>query len=136
MPSSLPRWPAGSDCSWDGLFQPFPCSPAASAFPILMQGRRTHWTFRGLLDVHSRYGLPARCIAWATHVSRRLRRLRYLHRRSDSYRPEQPSCRVGVAPTEDQHLCTAHISYVPWYVVFLREKSSLPAIRTILRVQG
>jgi hypothetical protein len=101
MPSSLPRWPAGSDCSWDGLFQPFPCSPAASAFPILMQGRRTHWTFRGLLDVHSRYGLPARCIAKATHVSRRLRRFRYLHRRSDSYRPEQPSCRVGVAPTEE-----------------------------------
>jgi hypothetical protein len=91
----------------------FPCSPAASAFPILVQGRRTHWTFRGLLDVHSRYGLPARCIAKATHVSRRLRRLRYLHRRSDSYRPEQPSCRVGVAPTEDQHLCTAHIRNVP-----------------------
>jgi hypothetical protein len=101
MPSSLPRWPAGSDCSWDGLFQPFLCSPAASAFPMLKQGRRTHWTFRGLLNVHSRYGLPARCIAEATHVSRRLRRLRYLHRRSDSYRPEQPSCRVGIAPTEE-----------------------------------
>ena len=27
----------------------------------------------------------------AVHVSRRLRRLRYLHRRSDSYRPERPS---------------------------------------------
>ena len=34
MPSSLPRWPAGSDRSWDGLFQPFPFSPAAAAFPI------------------------------------------------------------------------------------------------------
>ena len=101
MPSSLPRWPAGSDRSWDGLFQPFPCSPAASAFPMLMQGRRTHWTFRGLLNVHSRYGLPARCIAKATHVSRRLRRLRYLHRRSDSYRPEQRrgkrSCKLDCA---------------------------------------
>ena len=60
MPSSLPRWPARSDRSWDGLFQPFPCSPAATAFPMLVQGRRTHWTFRGLLDVHSRYGLPVR----------------------------------------------------------------------------
>jgi hypothetical protein len=34
MPSSLPRWPFGSDRSWDGLFPPFPCSPAAAAFPI------------------------------------------------------------------------------------------------------
>ena len=104
MPSSLPRWPAGSDRSWDGLFQPFPCSPAAAAFPALLPGRRPHWSFRGLLNVHSRYGLPARCIAKATHLSRRLRRFRYLHRRSDSYRLERPSCRVGIAPTEDQHL--------------------------------
>src|SRR5262249_18911087 len=115
MPSSLPRWPAGSDRSWDGLFQPFPCSPAAAAFPTLVQGRRTHWTFRGLLNVHSRYGLPARCIAKATHLSRRLRRFRYLHRRSDSYRLERPSCRVGIAPTEDQHLCTAHTSRILTY---------------------
>ena len=113
MPSSLPRWPAGSDRSWDGVFQPFPCSPAATAFPLLVQGRRTHWTFRGLLNVHSRYGLPARGIAKATPVSRRLRRFRYLHRRSDSYRLERPSCRVGVAPTEDPHLFTAHTSCVP-----------------------
>ena len=75
--------------------------------PMLVQGRRTHRTFRGLLYVHSRYGLPARCIAKATHVSRRLRRLRYLRRRSDSYWLERPSCQVGVTPTEDQHLCTA-----------------------------
>ena len=60
MPSSLPRWPARSDRSWDGLFQPFPCSPAATAFPFFVQGRRPHWSFRGLLDVHSRYGLPVR----------------------------------------------------------------------------
>ena len=37
--------------------------PAAAAFPITAQGRRPHWTFRGLLNVHSRYGLSARCIA-------------------------------------------------------------------------
>ena len=29
-----------------------------------------------------------------------VRRFRYLHRRSDSYRLERPSCRVGIAPTE------------------------------------
>ena len=44
-------------------------------------------------------------------LRRRLRRLRYLHRRSDCYRLERTSCRVGVAPTEDLYLCTAH--YVP-----------------------
>ena len=85
-----------------------PPSPAAAAFPILVQGRRPHWSFRGLLDVHSRYGLSARCIAKATHLSRRLRRFCYLHRRSDSYRLERPSCRMGITPTEEQHLCTAH----------------------------
>src|SRR5271157_1177494 len=50
-------------------------------------------------------GSPSR---HATRLSRRLRRFRYLHRRSDSYRLERPSCRVGIAPTEDQHLSTAH----------------------------
>src|SRR3954471_19043981 len=38
----------------------------------------------------------------------RLRRLRYLHRRSDCYRLERPICRAGVAPAEDLHLATAH----------------------------
>jgi len=64
MPSSIPRWPAGF---WSLVGRPIPpvspSSPATAAFPILMQGRRPHWTFRGLLNVHSRYGLSARCIA-------------------------------------------------------------------------
>jgi hypothetical protein len=55
-----PVVPPGSIRSWDGLFQPFPCSPAAAAFPVNLPGRRPHLSFRGLLDVHSRYGLPAR----------------------------------------------------------------------------
>jgi hypothetical protein len=83
-----------------------------------MQGRRPHWTFRGLLNFHSHYGLSARRVATATRLSRRLRRFRLLHRRSDSYRLERPSCRVGVAPTEDQHLFTAHISDVPFSLPF------------------
>jgi hypothetical protein len=41
-------------------------------------------------------------------LSRRLRRFCCLHRRSDSYRLERPSCRVGIAPTEEPHLFTAH----------------------------
>src|SRR5271157_5271656 len=42
---------------------PFASSPATAAFPIVLQGRRPHWTFRGLLDVHSGYGLSARRVA-------------------------------------------------------------------------
>src|SRR5271166_5391788 len=40
-----------------------PSSPAAAAFPFLVQGRRPHWSFRGLLNVHSGYGLSARRVA-------------------------------------------------------------------------
>src|SRR5271169_4747436 len=46
-----PGGPLGLDRSWDGLFQPS-LYPAAAAFPITAQGRRPHWTFRGLLNVH------------------------------------------------------------------------------------
>ena len=96
-----PGGPLGPDRSWDGLFQPFPFIPSDGGLPYPSARSAPHWSFRGLLDVHSRYGLSARCIAKATHLSRRLRRFRYLHRRSDSYRLERPSCRVGIAPTEE-----------------------------------
>ena len=51
----------------------------------------------------------------ATHLSRGLRRLRYLHRRSDSYRLERPSWRARISLADDQHLprFTAHTSRVP-----------------------
>jgi hypothetical protein len=38
----------------------------------------------------------------ASHLSRRLRRFRFLHRRSDSYRLERPSCRARFSLAEDQ----------------------------------
>jgi hypothetical protein len=41
-------------------------------------------------------------------LHRRLRRFRYLHRRSDCYRLERLSCRAGLAPAKDPRLCTAH----------------------------
>ena len=34
--------------------------PQVSAFPVLLPGRHPHYIFRGLLGVHSRYGLRAR----------------------------------------------------------------------------
>ena len=39
-------------------------------------------------------------------------------RRFDSDRLGRPSCRVGVAPTEDQRICTAHRYGVPGTLVF------------------
>jgi len=46
--------------------------------------------FRGLLGVHSRYGLLARGVAPGDPLHRRLRQYRYLHCRSDCYRLERP----------------------------------------------
>ena len=71
----------------------------------------------GLFEACSTFTRVTACLLAAspeaTHLSRRLRRFRYLHRRSDSYRLERPSYRVGIAPTEDQHLAGAHKRYVP-----------------------
>ena len=57
-----------------------------------------------LLSVHSRYGLQARGVAWATPFHRRLQRLCCLHRRSDCYRVERTSSRAGLSPAVDQRL--------------------------------
>src|SRR5262245_65176180 len=42
-----------------------PNSPGTAAFPVMLAGRLPHHFFRGLLSVHSRYGLPARQVAEA-----------------------------------------------------------------------
>ena len=44
--------------------------PATAAFPVLKPGRLPHHLFRGLLSVHSRYGLPTRGVAYATLSTR------------------------------------------------------------------
>ena len=98
---------AGSDRSWAGVFQPVSWSPATTAFPRTQMGRRPRPTFRGLvgcsLALRPACSRDRRC----GPLRRRLRRLRYLHRRSDCYRLERTSCRVGVTPTEDLYLFTA-----------------------------
>jgi hypothetical protein len=66
VPSCRCHYPGGivgSDRSWDGLFHPFPCSPTTTAFPVMLAGRLPHHRFRGLLSIHSRYGLMTRCTA-------------------------------------------------------------------------
>ena len=52
MPSSLPRRNPWVHVSL--------ASPEAAAFPEIQAGRLPHYPFRGLLDVHSRYGLHTR----------------------------------------------------------------------------
>ena len=103
-----PGGPLGSDRSWDGVFQPFPFIPSDGGLPLLCAGSATTL----VVSRPARRSLALRPVGslsrHATHLSRRLRRFCYLHRRSDSYRLERPSCRVGIAPTEDQHLSTAH----------------------------
>jgi hypothetical protein len=76
MPSPLPR-----RTRWE-LRSTF---PATTAFPESLAGRRPHCRFRGLLSVHSRYGLPARRVALGDPFHRRLRLLRCLRSRSDCY---------------------------------------------------
>src|SRR5262249_53800886 len=66
MPTCRCQYPGGivgSDRSWDGLFHPFPRSPTTAAFPVMLAGRLPRHHFRGLLSIHSRYGLPTRCTA-------------------------------------------------------------------------
>ena len=110
-----PGGPLGLDRSWDGLFQPFPCTQRRRPSPYTCKVGDHIGLFEACSTFTGDYGLSARRVAKATRLSRRLRRFRYLHRRSDSYRLERPSCRVGLAPTEDQHLTrfTAHGYGVP-----------------------
>ena len=63
--------------------------PAAAAFPVSQSGRLPHCPFRGLLSVHSRYGLHGRQVAQGDPLHQKLRPLRYLHDRSDCYRLER-----------------------------------------------
>ena len=94
-----PGGPLGSDRSWDGLFQPLPFVPSDGGLPHVSAGSAP------TLDVSrpARRSLALRPVG-SPHrqatLSRRLRRLRYLPRRSDSYWLERPSCRVGFAPAE------------------------------------
>ena len=82
--------------------------PSTSAFPEMSAGRLLHRTFRGLFSVHSRYGLHARQVAKCDPLHQRLQQFRCLPCCSDCYRVERFSSRVGLSPTVDQRLCTAH----------------------------
>jgi hypothetical protein len=61
MPTCRRQYPGRSDGS---LFAR--TIPSSSAFPESEAGRPLHYAFRGLLSVHSRYGLHAHRVAYAT----------------------------------------------------------------------
>ena len=94
--------------SWDGLFQPFPFSSASAAFPKPPKGSApTSIVSRP----HRKFTCVAACLFAeppSGSLHRRFRRFRCLHRRSDCFRLERPSCRAGLAPAEDPCLFTAH----------------------------
>ena len=60
-----------------------------SAFPVLPPDRAAHRLFRGLLRVHSRYGLHTRAVTvFRDTLIRRLQPFRYLHSCSGCFRLE------------------------------------------------
>jgi len=90
-----------------GEGESFPKDPVTAAFPVSVPGRLPHQTFRGLLGVHSRYGLPARGAAW-TALSIRSFGSIVTSTAAPIATGWNDSCRVGIAPTEDRRLGTAH----------------------------
>ena len=80
MPSSLPRRNSWLHASL--------ASPEATAFPEIQAGRLPHHPFRGLLDVHSHYGLHTRRVTKVTLYTEGSNRLS-LCDCSDCYRLER-----------------------------------------------
>ena len=76
--------------------------------PIGLPGRPVHCPFRGLLSVHSRYGLHTRAVTvFRDTLHRRLQPLRCLHGCSGCFRREH-FAGWGLHPLEQHRLITAH----------------------------
>ena len=75
--------------------------------PIGLSGRPAHCPFRGLLGVHSRYGLHTRAVT----VNRDTLTEGFSHFVTSIAAPVASGwsiCRVGFTPTGERRLCTAH----------------------------
>src|SRR6516225_8831118 len=108
MPSPLPRWVRWADRSWLGLFHPVASSPSDIGLPHMSDGSAPTSSF---FEAYSAFTHVTACLLATSPsdvFSRRLRRFCHLHRRSDSYRLERPSCRMGFTPIEELNLFTAH----------------------------
>ena len=96
--------------SWAHFFAQFaqPFQPS----PIWQSGRPTRRPFRGLLDVHSRYGLHTRAVT----VYRDTLTRGFSHFVTSMTAPVASGwsgCRVGLAPTGKRRLATAHANCGP-----------------------
>ena len=99
MPSPLPRRNCRVHISL--------ASPSMSAFPVFRPGRLPHRAFRGLLSVHSCYGLHGRQVTYMTFYTRGFNRFV-----TSTIAPIatgwSESCRAGFAPAVKLRLFTAH----------------------------
>src|SRR3954449_9358363 len=106
MLSPLPRcsgWAYSSLC----FTQPYEPSPKWQS------GRPAHCPFRGLLGVHSRYGLHTRAVT----VYRDTLSEGFSHFVTSMTAPVASGwsgCRVGLAPTGERRLVTAHTQSRRW----------------------
>ena len=99
MPSPLPRRICSVRVSLTSL--------AVAAFPVSESGRHPHQLFRGLLSVHSRYGLHVRQVPYRTFYTRGFSRfVAYTTAPVASGRSERR--RAGFAPAGKHRPCTAH----------------------------
>ena len=87
-------------------------SPDASAFPHRRTGRPAHRPFRGLLSVHSRYGLHTRWMS--SNVTRSIRgSSHFVTSMTAPIASGWSGSRVGLSPTGKRRLCTAHVESSP-----------------------
>lgn len=82
-------------------------SPTVAAFPEISAGRLPHRVFRGLLSVHSRYGLHTRQVTYMTLYIGGFNRF-VASTAAPIASGWSESCRAGFAPAEKPCLCTAH----------------------------
>src|SRR6202795_1682796 len=103
MPSPIPR-----QVGWNLFARTI---PFASAFPETGAGRLLHCRFRGLLSVHSRYGLHARRVANATFYTEGFNSFVASAAASIATGWNEPAPGQDFSPAEDQRLFTAHSDY-------------------------
>ena len=83
-------------------------SPGTTAFPVFTPGRLPHHAFRGLLSVHSHYGLRGRQVPYRTLYTRGFSRF-VTSTSAPVATGRSESCRTGFAPAKRQRLGTAHV---------------------------
>jgi hypothetical protein len=85
--------------------------PSSSAFPESEAGRPLHYAFRGLLSVHSRYGLHAHRVAYATFSTEGFSSFVASATAPVATGWNEPAPGRDFSPAEDQRLFTAHSDF-------------------------